>query len=71
MITELQQPKETETQRRWIKPREWREVTGMSHGATYALIREGEIRAVQVGERYYIPISELNDFFERHAERAA
>ena len=57
--------------RQWIKPTEWRRLTGMPHTTMYELIREGEIHTVKVGERFYIPITELNDFFARHAERAA
>ncbi len=65
------QPTALETQRRWLKPREWREMTGMPHGTMYTLIQRGEIKAVRIGDRLYIPITELDDFFERHGRPAA
>lgn len=60
-----------ESQQQWMKPRQWRELTGMPHGTTHTLIREGKIRAVKIGGRVYIPTTELQEFFLREGTPAA
>lgn len=55
----------------WLRPKEWRAATGMPHTTTQRLLRSGEIRAVRVGDAWYIRRSEVEDFFERAAEDAA
>jgi predicted site-specific integrase-resolvase len=69
MIT--RQPTELESHRRWMKPRQWRELTGMPHGTTHLMIRQGKLQAVRVGNRLYIPATKIVDFFERHGKPAA
>jgi len=33
----------------------------------YGLIRSGRLKSVQIGNRYIIPATEVNDFFSREA----
>lgn len=55
----------------WLRPKEWRQATGMPHTTTQRLLRSGAIRAVRVGESWYIRRSEIEDFFERAAADSA
>lgn len=56
---------------RYIRPREWMEITGMSHGLTYRALWSGDLRAVQIGRAWMIPSTEIDAFFARHAAKAA
>lgn len=71
MITKPPDPAELDDRRRWLKSRQWQEVTSMPYGTTRLMIREGKLQAVRIGSRIYIPATEIVDFFERHGKPAA
>lgn len=50
---------------RYIRPKHFIEQTGMPERTVYALLEAGELRGFQVGRSWYLPASELTDFFER------
>jgi excisionase family DNA binding protein len=43
----------------WIRMTAWCEQTGMPRSSAYLAIKRGELRAVRVGGRYYVPVEEL------------
>jgi len=47
-----------------LKPAEAAEAFGISRAKMYVMIASGEIRAVTVGERKRIPVSELHRYIE-------
>lgn len=71
MSTTVEKPIEIDSQRQWLKPREWRALTGMPNGTVNTLIRSGKLRAVRVGNRYYIPTTEITAFWQREGKPAA
>jgi hypothetical protein len=56
-----------EVEPQYIRPSEWMKATGMSVGATYRALYANKIKGVQVGRSWFIPVSELTEFFEREA----
>lgn len=55
---------------RYIRPKHFIEETGMPERTVYALLEAGEIHGFQIGRSWYLPASELDDFFAR-ARKAA
>lgn len=55
----------------WIRPKVWKQLTGMSHTETYNQLERGELRSVRVGRSIFIPYSEALAFFERAQQDAA
>lgn len=51
----------------YIRPSEWMQATGMSVGATYRALYANKIRGIQIGKSWFIPVSELEEFFTREA----
>ncbi len=49
----------------WVRPRQWKQLTGMSVSETLNQLRRGNLRGVRVGRSWYIPYGETSDFFER------
>lgn len=47
-------------ERRAWKPREVAAMTGLAYGTVLELIREGKLRAVQVGQLYIVPAVEVD-----------
>ena len=74
MTTAAHPPSEQTVTPRWIRPKQWRSLTGMSMGETFIRLRAGDLRGVKVGKSWFIPARELDDFFgrfERNGETAA
>jgi excisionase family DNA binding protein len=40
---------------------------GLGRDATYQLVREGRLRAIHVGRRVLVPVTELADFVARES----
>jgi hypothetical protein len=58
----------------WLRPRQWKQLTGMSASETLNQLRRGNLRGVRVGRSWFIPYQEVSDFFhrfERDGETAA
>jgi excisionase family DNA binding protein len=53
-----------------LTPRRAAQVLGLGRDATYAAIREGRLRALRLGRRLLVPVTELERFVERELERA-
>lgn len=66
----MEQNKQPESPR-WIRPVKWQQLTGMSERSTYRALELGQIKAVQHGKQWFIPVSEIDEFFERAAKVAA
>jgi hypothetical protein len=56
-----------EVEPKYLRPSEWMKATGMSVGATYRALYANRIRGIRVGKSWFIPVSELEDFFDREA----
>jgi len=54
---------------RGLTPREFYEAIDRAIGinSIYGLIRSGRLKSVRIGNRYVIPVTEVNDFFLREA----
>ncbi len=65
MTTAAHPPSEQTVTPRWIRPKQWRLLTGMSMGETFIRLRAGDLRGVKVGKSWYIPYGETSDFFKR------
>lgn len=50
---------------RWLRPKDWMRMTGMTHSCTYRSIYDGSLRAVKVGRTWFIRADELEGFFDR------
>jgi excisionase family DNA binding protein len=53
--------------RKYLRPLEFAESVGASKAQVYQWIYAGKLRAVQQGRAWFIPVSELEEFFEREA----
>jgi len=47
-----------------VSPRGSTKITGFGVNATYDLLRSGQMPAVQVGKKYFIPIAALHKWLE-------
>ncbi len=56
---------------RWLRPKDWMQLTGMSRTQTHRSLHDGSLRAVHIGRTWYIHADELTAFFERNDQRAA
>lgn len=52
---------------RYLRPTEWMRATGMTVGPTYRALYAGKLKGVQIGRSWFIPVSELDEFFTREA----
>ncbi len=50
-----------------LRPMEFAESVGASKSQVYAWIYSGRLKATQHGRAWFIPVSELTEFFEREA----
>lgn len=55
----------------WIRPKVFRELTGMTNSAMHRALHDGSLRAVQVGRTWYIHGSELETYFRRTGRTVA
>ena len=56
-----------EVKRTRLRPMEFAESVGASKAQVYQWIYTGRLRATQQGRAWFIPISELEEFFKREA----
>lgn len=54
---------------RYLRPKEWYLVTGMTVFQAYRELKRGNLRGVKVGESYFIDASEITEYFERNGKR--
>jgi excisionase family DNA binding protein len=59
--------KEQPVTRTRLRPLEFAESVGASKAQVYQWIYTGRLRATQQGRAWFIPITELEEFFEREA----
>jgi excisionase family DNA binding protein len=70
MAVEVHRPKREahrDIVRTRLRPMEFAESVGASKSQVYAWIYSGRLKAVQQGRAWFIPITELTEFFEREA----
>lgn len=56
-----------QVQRTHIRPLEFAESVGASKAQVYQWIYSGRLKATQMGRAWFVPVSELTEFFEREA----
>jgi excisionase family DNA binding protein len=47
---------------------EWAKAVGIGKNRAYDLAREGRLKTFKIGEKRYVPRSEISDFLEREVE---
>lgn len=58
-LARLEKASKAPERRAW-KPREVAAMTGLAYGTVLELIRDGKLRAVQVGQLYIVPAVEVD-----------
>lgn len=61
---------ESEADQVRIRPSEFARRVDVSKAQVYRWIYAGKLRATLIGRAWFIPVSELEEFFEREAEAA-
>lgn len=56
-------------EKRFYSVKEFGEITGVSRAKSYELLRKNLVPFVKIGEQYFIPVKEFEEWIEKNMNR--